>query len=139
MAGHYFNENSRLPILEYEENLDFTQIFEQESTKTIPKLVRILERFEPFGPGNQRPVFRANAVQCESYRLLKDAHLKLSLKQRNHNITLDAIGFSMKEKEDQCSEGNKIEILYNLDVNTFNNQSRVQLLIKDIQAPEENL
>jgi hypothetical protein len=49
-------------------------------------------------------------------------------------VTLNAIGFNMKEKEDLTLAGLSFDVLHTLDINEFNNRSTVQLVLKDLQA-----
>lgn len=40
------------------------------------KLVRDLELLEPFGQGNEKPIFKLSKVKINSFRILKDQHVK---------------------------------------------------------------
>src|SRR5690606_28569838 len=39
-------------------------------------LVKDLEKLEPFGPGHERPIFRMRNALIQSYRIMKDAHVR---------------------------------------------------------------
>src|SRR5690606_12007344 len=70
-------------------NLSFDQIFRQEENRLqIPKLKRILNQFEPHGPGNMKPVFTSNNVFTTDARVLKEAHLKLSMTQPESDLII---------------------------------------------------
>jgi single-stranded-DNA-specific exonuclease len=133
LATRYFESNPRTPILNYDAALNFDEIFGEESTHSIPKLVRVLNAFEPHGPGNLKPVFLTKEVFATQTKLLKAQHLKLTLTQRSQQIKLNGIGFNMKEKEYLTLAGLSIDVLHTLDINEFNNRSTVQLVLKDIQ------
>ena len=45
-----------------------------------PALVRQLERLEPFGNGNPRPRFKMQGFFIESFKILKDVHVRWNLK-----------------------------------------------------------
>src|SRR5690606_37582557 len=65
-----------IPEIEIDAEISLTDI--------TPKLVRILRQFEPFGPGNMTPVFRANALTDTGYgkKIGEDGcHLKLYVRQ----------------------------------------------------------
>jgi single-stranded-DNA-specific exonuclease len=134
LAARYFESNPRTPILTYDAVLNFDEIFGTESFYSIPKLVRVLDAFEPHGPGNHKPVFRTQEVYATQSKLLKALHLKLTLTQQSQRVTLNAIGFNMKEKEDLTLAGLSFDVLHTLDINEFNNRSTVQLVLKDLQA-----
>ncbi|MFN4951120.1 MAG: single-stranded-DNA-specific exonuclease RecJ [Flavobacteriales bacterium] len=133
LAARYFESNPRTPILTYDATLNFDEIFCGESLYSIPKLVRVLDAFEPHGPGNHKPVFRTQEVYATQSKLLKALHLKLTLTQQSQRVKLNAIGFNMKEKEDLTLAGLSFDVLHTLDINEFNNRSTVQLVLKDLQ------
>jgi single-stranded-DNA-specific exonuclease len=134
LAATYFESNPRTPILTYDAVLNLDEIFCGESLYSIPKLVRVLEAFEPHGPGNHKPVFLTQEVYATQSKLLKALHLKLTLTQQSQRVSLNAIGFNMKEKEDLTLAGLSFDVLHTLDINEFNNRSTVQLVLKDLQA-----
>lgn len=134
LAATYFESNPRTPILTYDAALNFDEIFGRESLYSIPKLVRVLDAFEPHGPGNQKPMFLTEEVYAIQSKLLKSLHLKLTLTQQSQRVSLNAIGFNMKEKEELTIPGLAFNALHTLDINEFNNRSTVQLVLKDIQA-----
>jgi single-stranded-DNA-specific exonuclease len=136
LAARYFETHSKQPELVYDAVLDFHQIFINESTSSIPKLMRILEQFEPFGPGNPKPVFVTRNVYASQCLLLKDLHLKLTLQQPGHPISLPGIAFNAAEKEDCCAEGLAFDVAYTLEVNEFRGNKTLQLEVKDIKPVE---
>ena len=134
LAATYFESNPRTPMLTYDAALNFDEIFGSESLYSIPKLVRVLDAFEPHGPGNHKPMFLTKEVYATQSKLLKALHLKLTLTQQSQRVSLNAIGFNMKEKEELTIPGLAFNALHTLDINEFNNRSTVQLVLKDIQA-----
>lgn len=134
LAATYFESNPRTPMLTYDAALNFDEIFGSESLYSIPKLVRVLDAFEPHGPGNHKPMFLTKEVYAIQSKLLKSLHLKLTLTQQSQRVSLNAIGFNMKEKEELTIPGLAFNALHTLDINEFNNRSTVQLVLKDIQA-----
>ena len=44
-----------------------------------PKLVKTLEMLEPFGMGNEKPVFKMTGIRLDSYDLMKDVHVRWNL------------------------------------------------------------
>ena len=114
--------------------LDFDQIFKTgEDRMKIPKLKRILRQFEPHGPGNMKPVFLTKNVFSTQVRLLKDAHLKLSMVQPEHDVVMEGIGFNMHEKQDSVSSGIPFDVVYTLEINRWNGRETLQLNIKDVR------
>jgi single-stranded-DNA-specific exonuclease len=134
LAARYFESNPRTPMLTYDAALNFDEIFGGESLYSIPKLVRVLDAFEPHGPGNHKPIFLTEEVYAIQSKLLKDLHLKLTVAQHSQRVSLNAIGFNMKEREELTIPGLAFNALHALDINEFNNRSTVQLVLKDIQS-----
>ncbi len=115
-------------------NLSFNQLFTPEENRLqIPRLKRILNQFEPHGPGNMKPVFVSDNVFSTDVRLLKEAHLKLSMTQPTSDVVVDGIGFNMADKMNTVASGLPFQIAYTLESNRWNGKETVQLNIKDIR------
>jgi single-stranded-DNA-specific exonuclease len=122
------------PEQEVDLELQFNEIFtEGENRMKVPRLKRILEQFEPFGPGNMKPVFMAKNVFSTDVRLLKEAHLKISMTQPESDVIIDGIGFNLGEKMDDVAAGIPFDVVFTLETNKWNNKETVQLNIKDIR------
>ncbi len=102
----------------------------------IPKFYRVLSEFEPFGPGNMKPVFWMQNVYSHQISVLKEAHLKLRVKQENTDLMLDAIGFGIGNKETIAAFGLPFSLACTFDVNVFRDVSTLQLMIKDIKPSD---
>lgn len=114
--------------------LDFDQIFGPEENRLkIPRLKRILNQFEPHGPGNMKPVFLSKNVYATDIRLLKDAHLKMSMVQPDNDVVLEGIGFFLGHKMDDVASGIPFDLVYTLEVNRWKDRETLQLNIKDIR------
>ncbi len=130
-------EKDKNPIQLIDAHLSLSEIYlPNESLVTIPKFYRILSKFEPFGPGNMKPVFLLKEVYSDQVSILKDAHLKLKVKQENCPLKLDAIGFGLAKKEPLVTFGMAYELACTLDVNVFRDVSTLQLIIKDIKSTD---
>ena len=131
------SEKDKNPIQLIDAQLSLSEIYlPNESLFTIPKFYRILSKFEPFGPGNMKPVFLLKEVYSDQVSILKDAHLKLKVKQENCPLKLDAIGFGLAKKEPLVTFGMAYELACTLDVNVFRDVSTLQLIIKDIKSTD---
>lgn len=115
-------------------NLSFDQIFRQEENRLqIPRLKRILNQFEPHGPGNMKPVFTSSNVFTTDARVLKEAHLKLSMTQPESDLIIEGIGFNMADKMDTVVSGLPFQVAYTLESNKWNGKETIQLNIKDLR------
>lgn len=104
-----------------------------ESVVQVPRLYRMLEQMEPFGPQNDKPVFCARGVYASSYRILKEAHLRLDLMDPESGVVIPAIGFNMAHKTDLVASGCVFDCAFTLEANTWNGRTTLQLQIRDIR------
>lgn len=121
--------------LENKINIDTKINFSELGSNTsqdFPRLIKILNAFEPCGPGNLHPVFLAENCIITQIRILKDAHLKLKLIDNHDQEELDAIGFQMANLQQDLIEGMAVDVVFGLKENTFNNKTSLQLILKDL-------
>ena len=96
----------------------------------------IISQMEPFGPENMRPVFVARNVVNSGYsKLLKDQHLKFEVKQ--NGLAMSGIGFNMPGKADLVFSGQPFDIVFTLDENEFNGNTRLQMMVMDCKPSEK--
>lgn len=95
------------------------------------EMVGSLKELEPFGEANKMPIFVFRNLKIDSIRALSEGkHLKLTLKD-NKNI-VNAIGFNLGELSNEYRIGDKVDVVGNLEINTFNGVENIQINIKDI-------
>jgi single-stranded-DNA-specific exonuclease len=128
------SSDNKLPIQEIDIQIDLNEIHGDEEYYKIPRLKRIIESFEPYGPGNMKPVFYSTNLFASDSRLLKEAHLKLKVIQPNSKLSYDAIGFNLAHKELETVSGIPFEMAYTLETNEFNGKKSIQFNIKDIRG-----
>ena len=83
--------------------------------------------------GNPNPNFVCRNMQVIDKKLVgaNNKHLSLNLYDGNNNVK--AIAFNMGNLFNLLSSNNKIDIICCMDINLWNNNETVQLLIKDIK------
>lgn len=87
---------------------------------------------EPYGMGNASPIFFARGLEIANIRVLSDGkHIKLSLSRAGY--TIDAVGFGMGAYADEIKVHDKIDILFQLDINVFRGERQVQAILKDMR------
>jgi len=93
-----------------------------------------LEKLKPFGEGNGKPIFLSkNILVVDVLTMgLEGQHLKLKLKSENSGL-INALAFSQAERWNNIKVGEKIDLLYSVEINDFNNRKEVQLKIVDIK------
>ena len=108
-------------------NID-TKINLSEINKEIVESLKILE---PFGEGNKMPIFAFENLKIDSIRSLSEGkHIKMTLKDGNNII--NAIGFNLGYLAEEYRIGDKIDVVGNLEINSFNGVDNLQINIKDV-------
>lgn len=94
-------------------------------------LVKQLARLAPFGMGNKKPVLYSKDFRCHSFAILgkEGKHHRLLLQAGNSSQHCQAILWNSKGI--LPSAGSDIEILFSPEINNYNNQERLQLIIND--------
>ena len=116
-----------IPEIAVDAEINFTDI--------NPKLIRLLNQFEPFGPQNMAPVFVTKNIKDTGYAKpigQNDEHLKLFVKQKGSE-GFAAIGFGLGNKLEMVTNQNPFEAVYCIDENEFNGNVTVQLRLKDLK------
>jgi len=99
-------------------------------------LLRDLDRLEPYGSANRRPLFLAGDLDVvgEPSRIGK-GELHMSFKVRQQDTTLRAIAFGMAERLNELmSAGGKCCLAFRPTVNEWNGRRTVELQVADLQA-----
>ena len=132
-VAEHIQEDQTYPQIDIDAVIEFKDI--------TPKFFRVLKQFGPYGPGNMKPVFESkNVYDYGSSRLVgKDQeHLKLELTDSSSENVMSGIAFRMHEFNDHLKALNPLDICYTLEENTFNNNTSIQLMIRDIKKVEIN-
>ena len=142
-----------------EENIpEFTKRFEQyvaenitpeQLTQTISidcelcfhdinaDLLYYLRLLNPFGPGNQRPIFvTRNVLDYGTSKLVGRnlEHIKLELIDNSSNRVMNGIAFNQAENFACVKAGKPFEICYTIEENRHKGGSSIQLFVKEIRA-----
>ena len=126
-VSEHITEEQKQPLIPIEEEIAFSDI-----DKTFFALLRHLE---PFGPGNPRPVFLTRNVINNRYtkRVGKmGEHLRLDVTDRTAAIT--GIAFGRGDFALHMQNGNAVDVCYELDENTFNGVTSIQMMVQDIKT-----
>ena len=126
VVSNTISEEQKVPVLYIDYELPFMEI--------TGKLIRLINRMAPFGPGNPTPVFVAREVRVQHERILKDLHLKLVLEQEG--ILFEAIGFNMVQKR-HILRSDSLDIAFQPYFNEWNGRKKVNLRLKDIKPHGE--
>ena len=132
VVAEKITEDILTPVVQIDTFLDFKQI--------TPKFFRILKQFQPFGPGNQSPVFiTENVYDNGNGRLVGsgNGHMKLELIQEDEPYRyISAIAFNRAEHFEHLHAGNPVDICYSIAENYYRGIANIQLRVKDIHKKE---
>jgi len=132
--NEYANENLREDDLIEKIYID-AELKAEEATLDIAEMVK---RLAPFGQGNNSPVFVCRDFKIHAIRKIGDGkHLKLVFTSEGRQI--EAIAFNMGDLADSFRFGDSVDIVCSLDINSYNNVDRAQLIIRDIRICEREL
>jgi len=94
--------------------------------------VKWLQKLEPCGQGNPAPLFLSRNVPVSERKTVgsEGQHLKLTLAAGSEEH--EAIAFHMGSRIDRL--GDRVDIVYALEVNEWNGDPRLQLNVRDIRA-----
>ena len=125
VAAH-IREDQLQPTLLVEAELELADI--------TPAFYNVIRYLEPFGPGNPRPLFATrNLINHRDTRVVGKTgeHLRLDVTDRAYAIT--GIAFGRADMAQHIQNGNPVDICYELDENTFNNRTTIQMMVQDIK------
>jgi single-stranded-DNA-specific exonuclease len=98
------------------------------------KFYSILSQMDPYGPGNMQPVFAAKELKILGEPLiLKEKHLKLTVKDKAGFNKITAIGFGMADYKALILDNENVELAFTIQENHFNGTKSLQLYLKDIR------
>ncbi len=100
------------------------------------KLVEMLKMLEPYGAGNPKPVFATGGlVLRDDPFVMKEKHLKLKLTDGQGRF-FEAVWWDGVErsKRQTLRAGSGIEIAYTPEANTWQGNTRLQLVVEDLRA-----
>ena len=97
------------------------------------RLLAGLDALEPFGVGNRRPVFHAEAVEVvDGPRVIKDRHLGMTVRQGRARFR--AMAWRAAEQEEFVrSRRASLDVAFSLTENTWRNQTSIELSVADVK------
>ncbi|WP_138432068.1 single-stranded-DNA-specific exonuclease RecJ [Fodinibius saliphilus] len=130
IAANNLSEQDFVPELRIDCDLDLS--------KVDMGFWKLLSQFEPFGPGNLRPIFVSRDVDVEGVpTVVGKGHLKMKVSQ-NGSGAFDVIGFNMHDCLPKVRNSNdqKLDIAYSLEENHWNGRRTLQVRLRDVKIRE---
>ena len=135
----YVREHILPSQLEPQLNIDAEITFSQINAE----LMAFLRKFNPFGPGNQKPVFiTRNVFDFGTSKLVGKnmEHIKLELEDNSTSRVMNAIAFNMAPYFEHIHAHKPIDIIYTLEESKHPSRGdKIQLMIRDIRPSKTNV
>ncbi|MBW6441021.1 single-stranded-DNA-specific exonuclease RecJ [Patescibacteria group bacterium] len=108
-----------------------------------------IEKFKPFGQGNQKPVFVTKKLEVHEIRTVgnDNAHLKLCFKSSLNNGSIKyfkAIGFRQGKLAEEMPGGKNglrwgdvVDVVFQLEINEWNGNRELQMNVLDLKISEQ--
>jgi single-stranded-DNA-specific exonuclease len=98
-----------------------------------------IEKFEPFGTANPKPLFLVKSLKVENIRQVgsDNKHLKLFLKHEKMIKGFAAIGFGMGERVGDIKYGDTVDVVCEINLNEFNGERKLELRLVDVKKVGE--
>ena len=101
---------------------------EVEANKLDLRLAKDLEKFEPFGMENPKPILATKNMELSNLRTVGSGkHLK------GRADSVDFIAFGMGEMVDILGNGQLVDMAYTLEIDKFDGTEKLQLKVKDLK------
>jgi single-stranded-DNA-specific exonuclease len=124
-ANETVQDDDLLPIV----NIDLCLPAEALSLDVIEDL----KRLEPFGHGNDTPIFYTEELTAVDYRAVGDgSHLKVTFRDATGRVVIDGIGFYLSHLMPLLQQ-KQPKVAFQLDVNEWQGKTRPQLQLVDIK------
>jgi single-stranded-DNA-specific exonuclease len=128
VVGAVTGSGKKDPVLQVDAEISLQEVNQQ--------LVRELELFHPFGPGNPEPTLAVKNLTILGSRVVGDSHLKLTVRHGN-SLPFDGIGFRMGSLADRgLSLRQPVDLAFVPELNRWNGRERIQLRVRDLRASQ---
>lgn len=96
------------------------------------EIAHMLDKFEPFGEANLRPVFLIKGLRIFEMRTVGKQNDHIKAKMLVGDREVDAIGFGLGEKAKNLPE--TVDVLASISINAFRGRESLELRLTDIVA-----
>lgn len=94
--------------------------------------IKDIKMLKPYGQCNKTPIFLYKNLKVHAIRTIKDEkHLKLTL--QDGKSLIEALAFSQGARRDELHIGDKIDVVCNIELNSYHLPKTVQLILQDFK------
>lgn len=98
-----------------------------------PEVYKEIKKFEPFGHGNEEPLFLTRGVKVKEAKKVGKENTHTKLKLIKDGKEFSAILFNHGEMGDQLYYGKDLDIVYKITENEWNGRKNLELKIEDLK------
>ncbi|MCQ2227807.1 MAG: single-stranded-DNA-specific exonuclease RecJ [Bacteroidales bacterium] len=115
-----------------------------------PEFYTMLNKFEPYGPLNPKPVFMSSGVYDfgTSKAVGRDIHdkthggktrkhIKLEVTDNHSRGTMQGVAFGLGNRIADVKSGLPLSICYTIEMNNFRNKQNLQLMVSDLRPDKK--
>lgn len=130
-AGTRLHPEDLIPYVDVDAEVELSALTEP--------LARELQHLAPFGAGNPEPVLGARGLQAVSTRVMGDGvHLRLGV--TDGRSFAEAVGFRLGDASELLAFTRaRIDLAFTLSIDRWNEQERIQLIVRDMVTPDVDL
>lgn len=98
-------------------------------------LVDAINKLQPFGEGNEEPIFLIKNLIIEDMKIIGNGskHLKLFLRSQTSPKVFEAIGFGLGENILKLKADDAVDVVFNLQEDEWNGNKKMQLNLIDMR------
>jgi len=122
-------ENDLVPVLRIDASLRLAEV--------TMDLVQQIAQLEPFGFGNEEPVFGARKLEVTQSRIVGNNHLKMYLRQNGQGI--DSIGFDLGGMLGNARNGDLVDAAFLPVLNEWDGGRYLQLNLKALRESADSI
>lgn len=100
------------------------------------ELAQQIQKLEPFGIENREPIFLMNNMIIQEIKVVGNGekHLKFFLRSKDGSPKIfEAIGFNFNSDFSHLKVGDEINIIFNLEIDSWNGNQKIQLRLIDLK------
>jgi len=102
-----------------------------------PAFFNEVQKLEPFGQLNRKPVFVSRQVQVQNFRTLGKQNLHVKFKAVQGPVSLEVIGFNLGPALDPALLDEPMDLVYELHLNDWNGRQKIELKLLDIRPSDK--
>ncbi len=128
-ARKYLNDDILIPLIKLDGEVFFNELNYD--------FLRQLNMMAPFGEGNHSPLLAYKGARIKDYKPVGKDKNHLKMRIESEGKVFDSIGFDLFS-EAELAAANEVDLAFNLEENTWQGKTSLQLKLKDFKTKGNN-